>query len=495
MSLRRTLATGTSALALSVLLAACGSQLDPETVAAANGGSGTLGAGSVAGEVLPDGTVVEGGDVTTGGDLGGSTSSGGDTSGSTSGGGGGTEAGGGDPSGDTDAGDGESPKDPVLDAKADCDGFKNQTGITDDKIILSNVSDLSGPVPGIFQATSDAVRAFAKYFNAQSDICGRKIEVLALDSRADAGADQQAYQKACEQSFAAVGSMSAFDSGGARIAEGCGLPDLRTASVTPERTACKTCFGTQSAHADYFQNSVPDFIKKNYPEGAKKAAYLYLNAGAAAVNGKAQISAMSKRGINYVYTQGVDVSEFNYGPYVQQMKDKDVQYVQWLGSYQHGVRLAEAMKQGGFEPDLFLFDPVAYNQGFVESGKDAVDGVTVFINFVPFEEAASSQEMSLYLNYLRQVDPNSTPTFFGVFAWSAARLFVTEAVELGGDLNRANMVKQIAGVKSWEGNKMHAPQYIGPKQLAECWRFMQLKGGTWTPSFGNTYQCTGTTRA
>lgn len=492
MSLRRTLATGTSALALSVLLAACGSQLDPDTVAAANGSSVNMGAGSVSGEVLPDGTVVGGGGSAAGGG-GDVTGSGSGDSGSVTGGGGGGTGG-----SDTTGGSGgdTAAKDPVLSSKGvDCSGFKNQTGITDDKIILSNVSDLSGPVPGIFQATSDAVRAFAIYFNAQSDICGRSIEVLALDSRADAGADQQAYQKACEQSFAAVGSMSAFDSGGARVAEGCGLPDLRTASVTPERTACKTCFGTQSAHADYFQNSVPDFIKKNYPEGAKKGAYLYLNAGAAAVNGKAQISAMSKRGINYVYTQGVDVSEFNYGPYVQQMKDKGVQYVQWLGSYQHGVRLAEAMQQSGFEPDLFLFDPVAYNQGFVESGKESVDGATVFLNFVPFEEASSSQEMSLYLSYLRQVDPNSTPTFFGVFAWSAARLFVTKAVELGGDLNRANMIKQITGVKTWDGNKMHAPQSVGSKALAECWRFMQLKGGKWTPSFGKTYQCTGKTGA
>ncbi len=490
MSLRRRLMIGPAALALSVALAACGSQLDPETVAAANGSTGGLGSGTVGGEVLPDGTVADGGGA--GGDVGsvdGSTGSDGST-------GAGGDAAGGSGGGDDAAAAGGGGNDPVLSTKGvDCSGFKNQTGITDDKIILSNVSDLSGPVPGIFQATSDAVRAFAAYFNASSDICGRKLEVLALDSRADAGADQQAYTKACEQSFAAVGSMSAFDSGGARVAQGCGLPDLRTASVTPERSGCTTCFGTQSAHADYFQNSVPDFIKKNYPAGAKAAAYLYLNAGAASVNGKAQISAMSKRGIKFVYTQGVDVSEFNYGPYVQQMKDNNVKYVQWLGSYQHGVRLAEAMKQGGFKPDLFLFDPVAYNAGFVSSGKDAVDGATVFLNFVPFEEASRSPEMSLYLSYLKRVDPNSTPTFFGVFAWSAARLFVTKAVELGGDLNRENMVKAIAGVKSWDSNKMHAPQYVGTKQLAECWRFMQLKGGTWTPSGGSSYSCTGVTRA
>ena len=86
MSLRRTLATGTSALALSVLLAACGSQLDPETVAAANGSSVNMGAGSVAGEVLPDGTVV-GGDGSTAGGGGSDAGTGGDT-GSTGGGGG-----------------------------------------------------------------------------------------------------------------------------------------------------------------------------------------------------------------------------------------------------------------------------------------------------------------------------------------------------------------------------------------------------------------------
>ena len=114
---------------------------------------------------------------------------------------------------------------------------------------------------------------------------------------------------------------------------------------------------------------------------------------------------MTKRGINYIYTQPIDVDEFNYGPYVQQMKDKGVEYVQWLGSYQHGVRLAQEMQKAGFKPDLFLFDPVAYDAGFVESGGSAVDGAISFMNFVPFEEASSNAEMQLYLKYLQQVNP------------------------------------------------------------------------------------------
>lgn len=486
MHLRRTLVLGPTALALSIALAACGSQLDPETVAAANGTSTLGGAGGTSGTLASDGT---GGGTTAGGS--GGTTSGGDTA---AGGGGSTTSGSssGGESGSTSTG--EDPEDPIFDTpKISCNGFKNGTGITDDKIVIANVSDLSGPVPGIFQGAADAVKAFAMYFNANSDICGRKLEVLSLDSRAESGADQVAYAKACEQAFAAVGSMSAFDSGGAKTAESCGLPDLRTTSVTLERGGCSTCFGAQSNDPAYFENAVPDFIKANYKEASQKGAFLYLNAGAAATSAQGQIRAMTKRGVKYIYTQPIDVDEFNYGPYVQQMKDKGVEYVQWLGSYQHGVRLAQEMQKAGFEPDLFLFDPVAYDAGFVESGGSAVDGAVSFMNFVPFEEASSNAEMQLYLKYLQQVNPGAKPSFFGVFAWSAARLFVTQALALGGNLDRDSLIEKIKGVGSWTANGLHAPQYVGAKKTPPCWRFLQLDGGKWSPTGGTKYSCSGVT--
>ena len=494
MSFRRTLALAPAALALSVALAACGSQLDPQTVAAANGTTGFGGPAS-AGQAGADDSLSgsSGGSGGAAGDAGGGGGAAGGSSGSASGGSSSTSGSG--TSGSSGDGGGTDPaNDPIFkNPKINCNGFKNTTGITGDKIVIANVSDLSGPVPGIFQSAADAVKAFAMYFNANSDICGRKLEVLSLDSRADAGADQQGYQKACEQAFAAVGSMSAFDSGGAATAQGCGLPDIRAAAVTPERTKCTTCFGTQSTNASYFENAVPDFILQHYKDASQKGAFLYLNAGAAAVNGQAQIRAMTKRGIHFVYTHGIDVDEFNYGPYVQQMKDKGVKYVQWLGSYQHGVRLAQEMQKDGFKPDLFMFDPVAYDSGFVQSGGSAVEGVTSFMNFVPFEEASSNPEMQLYLKYLQQVNPDAKPSFFGVFAWSAARLFVTEALALGGNLSRASLVDKVRGVDNWTANGLHAPQHVGPEKLADCWRFLKLTNGKWVPSYGTKYSCTGAT--
>ncbi len=485
-SWRRKFVLAPAMLALTVGLAACGSQLDPDTVAAANGG------GVVGGDLTTTGSGTDttggtGGTTTTGGAGGGGTTGGtggGGATGGTGGTGGTDTTGGGTTGGGGDAAIGGQ--------KASCDGFKNQTGITDDKIVLANVSDLSGPVPGLFQSALDGARAFAAFFNATSDICGRKIEISSLDSRTDAGADQQGYTKACETAFAAVGSMSAFDSGGAATAQNCGLPDIRSAAVTLDRAACSTCFGAQSNNSNFFENAVPDYVKRVAPAASKKGAFLYLNAGAAAENAKGQINAQKRRGITYLYTQGIDVSEFNYAPYVQQMKDKGVQYLQYLGSYQAGVRLAQAMQSAGFKPDLFMLDLSAYEKGFLESGGTAVEGATVFLNILPFEQAASNKEMSTYLKYLQQVNPGAQPSVFGAFAWSAARIFVEQAQALGGRLDRKTLIDRVKGVNKWTANGMHAPQMVGSRQTGDCWRFVKVQGGKFVPQ-GNSYSCSGLT--
>ncbi len=476
-----------AALALSIGLAACGSQLSPDEVRAANGGTSGAVSGTVGGTTgTTDGSV-------TGGDTGGTgdtTAGGGGSAGGGSGSSGGGASGGGSTGGST-GGSGGTTSPVSKGPKGSCAGFKNSVGITDSKIVLANATDLSGPVPGLFQSALDATKAFAAYFNASSDICGRKLEVLSLDSRTDAGADQQAYAKACESAFAAVGSMSAFDSGGAATAQQCGIPDLRSAMVTLERTACTTCFGAQSNNSNYFENAVPDYIKKNYPAAAKKGAILYLNAGAASQSAQGQARAQEKRGITYVYKQGIDVSEFNYAPFVQQMKDKGVRFLQYLGSYQAGVRLAQAMQAANFKPDLFLLDPSAYEQGFLQSGKSAVEGATLFLSILPFELAGSNKEMSTYLQYLQQVHPGATPSFFGVYAWSAMRIFTQQAQALGGRLSRQTLLDKLRTVNGWTNSGMHSAQDVGKKQTPDCWRFVKVKGGKFVPQGG--YSCSGLT--
>ena len=482
----RKLVLATAVCVLTITLAACGSRLSPEEVRAAGGGTvGGLDQGAAAGVpggdtgTLPDGSAAGAGGSggTTAG--GGTGSTGGDATGTTGGSGASTGTG-------ANAATGKAPK-------GSCAGFKNQTGVTDDTITIANGSDVSGPVPGLFASAQEATKAYVAYFNATSDICGRKLKLLSLDTRTDAGADQQAYAKACESAFAAVGSMSAFDSGGAGTAADCGLPDLRSASVTVERTQCATCFGAQSTNSSQFENAVPDYFVKNYKPASQKAAYLWINAGAGPLNAQNQAKAMEKRGMDFIYQQSIDVSEFNYAPYVQQMKSKGVRYVQFLGTYQQAVRLAQAMQQQGFKPDAFVLDPTGYDPRYVESGGDAVEGTKIFINMSMFEEMRSNKEMQLYNAWLQQVKPGATPTFFGVFSWSAARLFVERSIALGGKLSRANLVNELKGVKNWTSNGIHSRQQVGAKRVGDCWRFITLKGGRWVPEGPTKYMCRGIT--
>ncbi len=342
-------------LTTALVLAACGSQLDPDEV---------VGLSQQGATVAPDGTIVDGTDDGT--DPG--TDTGTDPVTDT-----GTGTGT-DTSTDPGTDDGDDPaqppgvdNDPDSGVKAgSCDGFDNdQPGITEDTIQLVNVADISGPVPGIFESAQQGTRAFLEYFNSTEDICGHKLALDLLDSRADAAADQQAYTTACDNAFAAVGSMGAFDSGGAQTAENCGLPDIRSTSTAPERNQCNTCYSAQAVTPNLIPSAVPKFFMSKYKDATEAVGVLYINAGSAAPNAKFQKNAWVKAGWKVPYFQGIDVAEFNFAPYVQQMKDKGVKMVVYTGPYQNTVKIQQAMQQQNFDP-IFMQDSTIYDQGYID---------------------------------------------------------------------------------------------------------------------------------
>jgi ABC-type branched-subunit amino acid transport system substrate-binding protein len=468
------------------VLTGCGSQLDPDQVAAANGGStrqppATGPAGAVASSSVSEVHVPSEGIATQGGVPGGGASSrGGDAAGHSG------------PSGHQGPTDGAGSATGGHTDQVGCDGFRDGPGVTDSEITIGNASDISGPLPGVFQSARDAVQAYVDYFNSTSDICGRKLRLVTYDDRTDAAADQQVYAEACDQVFAMVGSMSAFDSGGAAEAEGCGLPDLRAMSVTNERRACTTCYAASAGSAGQVANAVPAFVEKNYGAAAQHAGMVYLDAQSGAQDAEDNVDVLTARGMHFDVVEGIDVAEFNYEPYVQQLEDKGVQVVVFIGAYEQSIRLREAMAQLGYEPALYLRDASDYTPDFVSSGGDAVDGTVVYLGFQPFDEAPPGSEMGRYISWLHQVDPSAEPDFYGVYAWSAARLFVEKAAALGGRLSRASLLDAVAATRHWTADGLHAPEEVGTRDIGSaCLRFLELSDSSWHPVGGSRYSCLG----
>ena len=98
--------------------------------------------------------------------------------------------------------------------------------------------------------------------------------------------------------------------------------------------------------------------------------------------------------------------------------------------------------------------------------------------------------MALYKQWLGRVAPGAAPSYFGMFAWSAARLFVTTAAKVGPQLTRKAMLDAVRGVHDFTAEGMVAPQDVGGKRTSACMTLVRLKGGAWgrlAPASG--YSC------
>jgi ABC-type branched-subunit amino acid transport system substrate-binding protein len=380
---------------------------------------------------------------------------------------------------------------PATGAKVgSCVGFKNTTGITNSTITVANLADISGPVPGVFAGAMQATKAYAAYFNSTSNICGRKLAVESLDTQTNSSADAVATQKACDETFASVGSMEAFDTGGAAIATSCKLPEMHAIVTNTARAACSTCFSTEAFGSGTFEAAVPDFFTTRDKPATQKAAMLYVNVAASADGAQAQINGEKRKGWKFVYTSPFDIAEFNYGPYVQQLKDNGAQIVQLFGSADMAVRMARAFAAANYHPKYYVMNATSYDRVFSGAGS-AVDGSIIYVDFTPVEDASQNAELRLYMRWLQQIAPGALPSYFGLYAWSAARLFAQKAAELGGKLTRASLVDAFRSTNNWTSNGLHAPQDVGGKLAPECWRFLQLHNGAWSPYGSSKYLCEG----
>ena len=464
---------------LTLFATACGARLTAEQRAA---GIGALTKGGSTTGSTTGGTTG----ATTGGTAGGTT--GATTTGGTTGGtaGGTTGLGGG----------------------AACSGGgATDTGVTANQITLATVADVSGVQPGLFKAAWQAMSALTAYVNSQGGICGRQLKDLQLDSQADSTQNRAAVSQACTQAFALVGSMSAFDDGGASVGQQCGIPDLSAATVNAVRQNATNVYPAYPVQPDYFNTSWGLQIKQKYPDAVKKSAFITLNAGASVQNGNQRIKGLTRLGYTFVYTTQVQVVESNYSPYVQQMQSKGVEFIDMLADYQSIVRLQKAMQQASWFPEVRVWDSVGYSPNYLSQGGSAVNSqpagcndvlksvpcpAYIFLNTALFSESSSNPELQLYQQWLQRVAPGAQPDYFGMYAWSAGRLFVKAATAVGAKLTRKALFAQLQSIHSWNDFGMHTAHDIGARREGNCTLFVEIKNSQFTRAFpASGWTCEG----
>jgi ABC-type branched-subunit amino acid transport system substrate-binding protein len=516
-------------LALTMLVAACGTRVDDEQrrIALASGSGGAVGAAAPALDGGVDVGLGDGGDLAddgldfddagggTGTDLGAGFAGAGESDAAGSGGGdaadpGGPEdgaggadgVGGGAPAEDgagpaggdegASSGGGAGALDPRQ-VPPGGNGGATDTGVTEDQIVVANISDVSGAVPGLFEPEQLAAQARLAFENARGPIFGRSLQFLPFDGRLNAGANRAASIEACERAFATAGSMSAFDQGGAPVIDECGIPDVRTAATTPPMQMVDNAYPISITRPDKQQIGDYRWIDERFPGVGQKAAYLYIDGEVTALSTKKTRDATAKAlGWEWVYVQAIGISEHNYSPFALRMKEEGVRFVTFQGAYQQAVRLAQAMQQQGFKPDVYKLQSNTYNPDLLASGGPAVEDVLISITSIMVEEGQQNAELQRYAQWLNQVAPGHKPTSLGMYSWSATSLLIDILKRIGPEATREKVLAELAKVRQWDGNGLHPPIDVGARTPNQCFVMVQVKGGRFTrahPASG--FDCAG----
>jgi ABC-type branched-subunit amino acid transport system substrate-binding protein len=443
----------------------------------AGGGGGGLGGGSFTdgGGSLGGGGSLSGGGGGGGGggSISGGSLGGGGTSGAGGGGGGGGSAGGGGGGGGGSGGGGRSSGGGSA-APAGGNGGATDTGVTANSIKIAAIADISGVQRGLFQSAWDAIDALAAFVNSQGGIYGRRLVVDHLDDQTNSAGNRARTAEACEKDFAIVGSMSAFDDGGASVARSCGIVDIPAITILPQHSLSPAVHAAYPNRPDYFPTGPALYIKKHYPGVIKSAGIIWLNAGAASGNAQVRIKAYEKLGFHFIYKQEVQVVEANYAPYVLDMRGRGVKYLTFIGDYQSIARLLQAMRQQGWYPQVRDWDSVVYDPRFLSIAGPAANGSFFYQNTALFDDVGSNKELQLYLGWLKKVHPSSNPTYFGEYAWSAGRLFVKTALDVGPHLTRKAMNAALEKVHSWSDFGLHGPNDIGRQIAGRCFLYGKI---------------------
>lgn len=360
------------------------------------------------------------------------------------------------------AGDDDDTGAPADDTEVDTEvdnGGATDVGITNTEIHIGVIADLTGVVPGLFKAAPEAVKAYAAMVNENGGINGRQLVVDEYDTGTSDNGNRLAYEKACGEVFASVGSESAFDTGGYEAVEACGFPHLAGFTTDPE--VDKFPFVLPRSSETWTGIGAGRWLAGQFPDAVQNAVSIY-GQQAAAERGAATVrEARSTVGWNYIYELGVSPLESNYTPHVLEMKNRGVQAFTITVDMNNIVRLMKALREQSYEVVVADASGQAYQQSFLDAAGPAANGAYIALDHIPLEERDEVPAMDDYITWLEKVSPDTPPSQNGLRAWSMAMLFTEAAEAVGPELTRAALIEQVTGMTDWDADGLFPPRNLG----------------------------------
>lgn len=370
-------------------------------------------------------------------------------------------------------------------------GGATDVGVTDTVIKIGNVSVISGPVPRLGQTAQFGTKAYVNYINSQGGVCGRKLQLVAADDRLDTGANRSETERLKSEVFAFAGSFSVVDDGGASVLAGTDIPDVGLA-ISDQRIEMPNNFSPNpidpTANSNGTQKMMAWF-KAN--RGVATGAVVYPAQAAAKKRALAYESDMQSAGIQTVVKAEVAVTQTDYNGVATQIKNAKADLVITALDVNGMARLAQALKQQGYQPKVPYYGAQAYGRKFLKLAGDAAEGTILGLGYSIFEDAPAVPMMQTFLDWYQRSNPGADIDFFALQSWVATDMLVQALKQVGSKPTRAAVTAKLKSFTDFDGSGMLAPHVNpGQKKPSPCFMIATVQGGQWKRVFpARGFQC------
>lgn len=367
--------------------------------------------------------------------------------------------------------------DSVATVKAD------EAGTGTDKLYIGVGNDRDSIRPGLLKELWDGTNAFVKWCNEQGGINGLQLEAVDLDGKVLEV--EAAMAKACTDVFAIVGGGWAQDNFIFSGKDGADFHKCKMISFPG--FAVSTDFAEGSDQVQPLPNPAYDkpasamvALAKLYPDEVKKFGVVY-GTLPSIIQNKDQIIGVAKqtKGFDQFDEIGYDIINQDWAVIAQQVLDKGLKAVSFVGEPPNMSKFSQALRDQGFD-GVINADANQYDSRLIgASGPAAVEGAIVRIASHTYEEADKWPAMGQLVKILDSWDPAWERAGLATQAFSASLLFATAAKSCAdaGEISRACVLQAGKDVHEWDGGGLHAVADPGANTPADCAMLVQIKDG------------------
>jgi ABC-type branched-subunit amino acid transport system substrate-binding protein len=380
-------------------------------------------------------------------------------------------------------------------APAGGNGGSTDVGVTATQILLGNVSDLSGPQPGLFQSAVNGTNAYIAYIDSLGGIYGRQLKIDVADSQTSCESDRNGMEELVGKVFAFAGSASLNDECGATVlASHKTVPDAHLA-VTPQANALSNNFSVNPIGTK-INNGTFEWAAGNFGKSVvEHTGFLYANLPA--VNNVANLSIRGgdSAGWKFVSHQSVSPTATDFTAQIIQMRQAGVKFFYTLFDAQELAEFVRNANQQNFHP--IIDAPLVYDQTFftqlgsasLANGIFGFNAETLFFS----KSDAGIPEVALFQKWYGAVTGNGPADTFAANAWAETALLVQAIAEAGPDLTRTKVLVELGKIHSFDDNGFYAKSDPADKGEGNCYVVWEIKNGEYVrvddPGLG--FRCNG----